>query len=57
MIPFVYGVGLTAGFFQMLYLNYKLDTNFKNQFQKIDALSQKADDLRERLESIRARLE
>lgn len=57
MVPLAYAIGLTFGFFQMLYLDYKLDKNFKNQLQRIDKMNETADELHKRLESIRTRLQ
>lgn len=53
MIHIGYAVGLTVGFFQIVYLSYKLDKNFKSQLQKIDNLNDRANEIHKRLESIR----
>ena len=52
-----YAIGLTIGFFQMLYLDYKLDKNFKNQLQRFDKMIDKADLLNNKTIEIQKKLE
>lgn len=38
MVHIGYAIGLSFGFFQMLYLDYKLNKNFEKQLQETRAL-------------------
>jgi hypothetical protein len=45
-------IGLTIGFGQALYLDYKIEKNYNEQLKKIQRLNSKLDQTAERLESI-----